>query len=495
MDPQNIFEPMEQEQPEQEQTNEALNASATSAPVIESEPCAEQAPAEEQAPALPPLQEAEPPVYETEDTAPQPPAYEAAPQAAAPKQEPAHKQPKHTGLRVAALALACALLGSIGGGTVVGYLLRDSNTQSTVQKTEEKKTEQKHEADPDFQASMTSNSTDNYMTPSQIYANYVDAVVGITNESITNTYGQISSTASSGTGFVITPDGYIVTNYHVVQGAATLTVTLHNGESYEAETFGYDATNDVALLKIDASGLTVAPLGDSDALSVGDAVAAIGNPLGELDFSMTVGYISALSRVINTDGQPINMMQTDTAINSGNSGGPLFDMHGNVVGITTAKYSGSTTTGTSIEGLGFVIPINDVKTIVADLQQYGYVTGQPYIGIQTGDIASAYVTYYNYPSSAYVDFVEQGSCGETAGLQRGDIITAIGENKIECYTDLVVALKQYSAGDTTTITVYRENGEQTLPITFDERQPQKENTATPEEETVPDFGGFGNIFP
>jgi serine protease Do len=139
------------------------------------------------------------------------------------------------------------------------------------------------------------------------------------------------------------------------------------------KSWGYDSTNDVALLKIDATGLTAAPLGDSDSLNVGDEVAAIGNPLGELDFTMTVGYISALDRVINTDGTPINMLQTDAAINSGNSGGPLFDMHGNVVGITTAKYSGSTTTGTTIDGLGFAIPINDVKAIVSDLMKYGYV--------------------------------------------------------------------------------------------------------------------------
>lgn len=416
---------------------------------------------------------------------------------AAGRSKPKKERNKHMGLRVAALALACALLGSIGGGTLVGVLLRSSeqNTQVEQPKDEKEESQSLPETNEEFQASMTSNSSENYMTPAQIYSNYVDAVVGITNESITNTYGQISSTASSGSGFIVTEDGYIVSNYHVVEDADTLTVTLHNGESYEAELVGSDSINDVALLKIDASGLTVAPLGDSDTLSVGDAVAAIGNPLGELDFSMTVGYISALSRVINTDGKPINMMQTDTAINPGNSGGPLFDMHGNVVGITTAKYSGSTTSGASIEGLGFAIPINDVKAIISDLQQYGYVTGQPYIGITIGDIDSAYVTYYNYPTSAYVDSVEAGSCGEKAGLKQGDLITALGEEKIECYTDLVVALKQYAAGDTTTITVYRNGQEQTLTITFDERRPQEEQTVEEEEETMPDFGGFGNIFP
>jgi serine protease Do len=449
----------------------------------------------------PPQQPVYPSAAYTNQTGYQTPTY-AQPQ---PKAKPRAKKHKHLGLKVAALALACALLGSIGGGTVVGYLLRNQTAATTAatEKEEAAKTE-KTVTNEEFQAAMTSNSTDGYMTPAQIYANYVDAVVGIANEStVTNAYGQISATASSGTGFIITEDGYVVTNYHVIEDATTLTVTLHDGTEYDAQVVGYDSGNDVALLKINATGLTVAPLGDSDELSVGDEVAAIGNPLGELDFSMTVGYISALDRVINTDGTPINMMQTDVAINSGNSGGPLFDMHGNVVGITTAKYSGSTTSGTTIEGLGFAIPINDVKTIVLDLQQYGYVTGKPYMGVGVRDIDSSYLQYYNYPSSAYVESVEQGSSAETAGVKAGDIITAIGEEQVASYTDLVTALTKFSAGDTTTITVYRNGTEQTLTITFDERTPQSGTSSTTEvqepttdttDETTPDFG-FGHLIP
>lgn len=411
------------------------------------------------------------------------------------------KKPKkqHLGLKVAALALACTLLGSIGGGGLVAYLMRDNAAPAASTEVEKPTQEDKLASNTDFQAMLTSNPTDGSMTPAQIYANYVDSVVGITNEStVTNYYGQISSTASSGSGFIITEDGYVVTNYHVIEGANTLTVTLHNGDSYDAEVVGYEASNDVALLKINASGLTVAPLGDSDALYVGDAVAAIGNPLGELDFSLSVGYISSLDRVINTDGKPINMLQTDTAINPGNSGGPLFDMHGNVIGITTAKYSGSTTTGASIEGLGFAIPINDVKAIVSDLQQYGYVVGQPYIGITVGDISSSYMTYYEYPSSAYVESVVAGSCGEKAGLQRGDIITGIGDYTVASYTDLVVALKNFSAGDSTTITIYRNERKVVLDITFDEKKPTNEQATTDatqdEQQQIPGFD-FGNIFP
>ncbi len=443
-----------------------------------------------------------PNTYAQNPTYTTPPTYSAPPTYTATKPPKRTKKPKeknpHLGIKIACIALVCALLGSIGGGALVGYMLRDTASQPEA-KLEAPKTTQKKPTNEEFQTMLTTNPEDGYMTPAQIYEQYVDSVAGITNEAtVTNYYGQISSTASSGSGFVITADGYIVSNYHVIEGANTLTVTLHNGESYDAEVVGYDASNDVSLLKIDATGLTVAPLGDSDTLCVGDAVAAIGNPLGELDFSMSVGYISSLDRVINTDGKPINMLQTDTAINPGNSGGPLFDLHGNVIGITTAKYSGSTNSGASIEGIGFAIPINDVKAIVSDLQQYGYVTGQPYIGITINEISSTYMNYYEYPSSACVDSVVSGSCGDEAGLQRGDIITGIGDYKVASYTDMVVALKNFSAGDSTTITVYRNEHKVVLDITFDEKKPTDEQSQgeqqQQQEQQIPGFD-FGNLFP
>lgn len=435
--------------------------------------------------------------YTTPPTYSAPPTYNTTSpvNAKPPKRKKKPKEKKsHLGVKIACIALVCALLGSIGGGALVGYMMRDTAAQPET-KLEAPKTPQKKPTNEEFQTMLTTNPEDGYMTPAQIYEQYVDSVVGITNEStVTNYYGQISSTASSGSGFVITADGYIVSNYHVIEGASSLTVTLHNGESYDAEVVGYDAGNDVSLLKIDATGLTVAPLGDSDTLRVGDAVAAIGNPLGELDFSMSVGYISSLDRVINTDGKPINMLQTDTAINPGNSGGPLFDLHGNVIGITTAKYSGSTNSGASIEGIGFAIPINDVKAIVSDLQQYGYVTGQPYIGVTIGDISSSYMNYYEYPSSAYIDSVVPGSCGEEAGLQRGDIITGIGDYKIASYTDVVVALKNFSSGDSTTITIYRNEHKVVLDITFDEKKPTEEQPQEEQQQQIPGFD-FGDLFP
>lgn len=421
----------------------------------------------------------------------------------APVNRVSSKKKKANWVGVLAIAVACAILGSIAGGYIVGMMLKDSAKDLPSEQTFLQEQAVTEAEIPDskpgaiiFQTS--SNTSSGYMTPSQIYTNYVDAVVGITNEgTVTNIYGQITSAASSGTGFVATKDGYIITNYHVVEKANTLTVTLHNGEEYAAKLIGFDSDNDVALLKISANNLIVAPLGDSDTLLIGDQVAAIGNPLGELDFTMTVGYISAKDREVNTDGKPINMMQTDAAINSGNSGGPLFDMHGNVVGITTAKYSGSTMSGTSIEGLGFAIPINDVKRIINDLQEYGYVTGKPFLGITVGDIDSSYMFYYDYPSSAYVDSVSLGSCADRAGLKKGDIITAIGDDIIKSYTDLVAALKNYEAGDKTTITVFRNGEKEVLNIVFDERKPQEEPPAeeTEEETTSKQGFGFGWPFP
>lgn len=183
----------------------------------------------------------------------------------------------------------------------------------------------------------------------------VNATVGIATQITTNVWGQVASASASGSGFILTSDGYVVTNNHVVEGATSVTVKLYNGDEYDAEVIGTDEMNDVALLKIDATGLQAVTIGDSDQIEVGEEVIAIGNPLGELTFTMTAGVVSALDREINTDGKPINMLQTDVAINSGNSGGALFDMNGNVVGITSAKYSGSTSSGASIEGISFAI--------------------------------------------------------------------------------------------------------------------------------------------
>ena len=332
------------------------------------------------------------------------------------------------------------------------------------------------------------------LSPSQVYAMNVNSVVAISNQTTTNVWGQVSETAASGTGFIISADGYILSNYHVVEGANRLTVMTYMGDEYEAKLVGYDQMNDVSILKVEASGLDPVVIGSSDDLIVGDQVVAIGNPLGELTSSLTVGYISAKDRTINTDGNLINMMQTDAAINPGNSGGPLFNMKGEVVGITTAKYSGSTGSGASIEGIGFAIPIADVMSMTEDLITNGYRTNMAYLGVVVMDLDSNTAAMYSLPMGSYVRSVEPGSCAETAGIQPKDIIIAIGEYGVEGNSTLQSALRKFKAGDSTTVTVYRAGAELELPITFDER-PQDPNASLeqqPPQESgeMPSSGSF-----
>ena len=193
---------------------------------------------------------------------------------------------------------------------------------------------------------------------------------------------------------------------------------------------------------------------------------------------MTVGYVSALERQINTDGTPINMMQVDAAINPGNSGGPLFNMAGQVIGITTAKYSGSTSSGATIEGIGFAIPINDVKEILDDLRENGAVLDRAYLGVRVSDVSEKDAENYNLPMGALVASVDKGSAADKAGIRKSDIIVGLGDSKIESLANLSTALRSYRAGDTATVTVYRNGSELKLTIVFDEKPTQEEETTT-----------------
>ncbi len=422
-------------------------------------------------------------MYESE------PNLQAPAQPAAEKKETRHKK-FSTGLKVTALVLVVALLGGIGGGAIMASVV-NSMEFSGAAETLAATGGDPADAASDLTATgvntpilTTSNTGDKTMTPSEVYARYASAVVAISVESTTtNVFGQVSSSASSGSGFIISEDGYIVTNCHVIEDGTYISVMLFDETSYDATVVGYDTENDVALLKIDATGLNTVAIGDSDQIVVGEQVCAIGNPLGELTFTLTCGHVSALDREINTDGKPINMFQTDAAINPGNSGGPLFDMAGNVIGITTAKYASD-----EIEGLGFVIPINDVMKIVNDLVQYGHVVGRAYMGVQVTDMANA--SMYNLPDGAYIYSVEEGGCAEAAGILAGDIVTGLGDESIESYSDLVAALRNYKAGDTTTITVFQSGAYKDLTITFDERPAEDQADASTETQTP--AGGSGS---
>ena len=350
-------------------------------------------------------------------------------------------------------------------------------------------------ANPDISVSVPAGM----MTPGQVYAQNVKAVVAISNQATTtNIYGQVSETASSGSGFIISADGYVVSNYHVVEGATALHVLTSDGTEYKAELIGYDASNDVSLLKIDGENLPYVHIGSSDALVVGDQVAAIGNPLGELTSTMTVGYVSAKDRMVTTEGVTINMLQTDAAINSGNSGGPLFNMYGQVVGITTAKYSGTSNSGASIEGIGFAIPMDDVIGIIEDLREFGYVTGA-YLGVMVKNVDEA-AQAYGLPAGAYVEEAVAGWAAAKAGIRNQDIIVNLGGYDVRSVTDLTRALRRFEAGQTTVVTVYRAGQNINLTITLDERpvetptqQPQQDQQPQqPQQPQWPQSGSDGN---
>lgn len=313
------------------------------------------------------------------------------------------------------------------------------------------------------------------MTPGQVYAKNVDAVVAV------NSYVQSNDGYKQGTGsgFLISADGYVATNYHVIEKAAQVEVIPHGGEPMKAKIVGADSSNDVALLKVEGTDMPCVTLGSSDALSVGDQVSAIGNPLGELTATLTVGYISAKDRIVDTDGTVINMLQTDAAINSGNSGGPLFNMNGEVIGITTAKYSGNSNSGATIEGLGFAIPMDDVVGILSDLKTYGYVTGA-YLGVYVRDV-DATAQSYGLPAGAYIEEAIKGYCAEAGGIKAGDIIVNLGGYDVDSVTTLTRVLRRFKAGESISVTVYRGGKQVYLTVTLDEKPAQTEDTPTQEQ--------------
>ena len=328
------------------------------------------------------------------------------------------------------------------------------------------------------------------MTPAQLYASQVNSVVAIST-TVQSGYG---SGQSSGSGFILSEDGYVITNYHVVEGATAIDVVMHDGSEYAAELVGKDSSNDLAVLKIEATGLPAATLGSSKNLVIGDMVVAIGNPLGELASTQTVGYVSGIDREVSTSGSitTISMIQTDAAINPGNSGGPLFNMYGEVIGITTAKYSGTTGSGASIEGIGFAIPIDDVEPLIADLIDYGYVTGA-YMAVTVQDMDSESAEMFGLPTGAYIVSVEKDGAAYRAGIQAKDIVIGIDSHEVSNVTELTRALRNYKAGDTATVTLIRSGREMTLEITFDERPQQLDETPA-QQAPMPSEGSYNEWF-
>lgn len=368
-------------------------------------------------------------------------------------------------LKLACMCLVCALVGGLVGGFISWNAVKGNLADGTAKDNSVK---------PISGTTVGKRVSTETASANEIYELGCKQTVGVSLESTrANILGQQSASAVAGTGFIITPDGYIMTNYHVIESAQKsehkIQVLFKDKSSFEAKIVGFDEDNDVAVLKIDASDLSPVSIGNSDDIAVGDSVFAIGNPLGELDFSMTSGRVSALDRsiTIERNGTAINMFQFDAAINSGNSGGPVYNESGEVIGIATAKVGSS-----GVEGLGFAIPINDAADIANELITKGYVSGKAYMGVNIDNrYTSVYAQYYSMPEGAYVYNVESGGCAEKSGLAAGDIITKVGSEAIGGYSDLNAAIKSFKAGESTEIVVYRGGEYVTLRITFDEAKP------------------------
>lgn len=380
------------------------------------------------------------------------------------------KKPHKRGMGVAgviALCLVCALLGGVSGG-----LIANANQPAAVVSETDAPASDTPLVQTSPSAGGTTTSSDGAMSARDIYYDLAcKQVVGIqTDITTTNIFGMTVSGSVSGSGFVISEDGYILTNYHVVEDAYTggyeVKVMFYDGSTYTAEIKGFDRNNDIAVLKIDATGLDAAELGSSDSLFVGDTVYAVGNPLGELSYSMTSGMVSATDRLITTEEGTMTMFQIDAAVNEGNSGGPVYNTSGQVVGVVTAK---SNEDGT--EGLGFAIPIDDAVRIANDVisgeRSLDAETGDAYLGITPADVDSMAAQYYGFPEGAYVRTVTEGSAAEKAGIKVGDIITQLDGYDIGSSDELRQELLFHSAGETVDIVVWRSGEYLTLSITFD----------------------------
>ncbi len=378
-------------------------------------------------------------------------------------QAPRKKEKKRGTGWIVALALCFALIGGVIGGGAVWGLANLSEELPSGGSTTVNILQGKRE---NVTLNINEIETGKLMTAAEVYAANVNSTVGIqTSVTSTNFWGQQVTGAASGSGFILSEEGHIVTNYHVIKGANSVTVSTYDGKSYDAKIVGYDEDNDLAILKIEATDLTPVVLGSSAKLNVGDDVVAIGNPLGELTFSLTRGSVSSLSREVTfSDGNVMELIQTDCAINSGNSGGALFNLYGEVVGITNAKYSGSSSSEASIDNIGFAIPIDSVRAIMESILEKGYYA-KPYIGVSVQDVTKTESQKYGLPAGVVVDKVVSGSPADLAGLKEVDVITAVNGTGISGVSDLKRALSRCQVGDQLTLTVWRQSKILTLTVT------------------------------
>ena len=383
-----------------------------------------------------------------------------------PKAKKPKKQRKPISRGGIAIALAVTMVFSCGLGFGGGYFANKVNTSTSgslnITKTSNSGT------------TTTASSTSTANSTSEIVKKTADSVVEISTESVvTGSFAQQYVQQGAGSGVIISQDGYILTNNHVINGANSVKVRLRDSTEYDATIVGSDSDNDIALLKVNATGLSPATFGDSNSLAVGDYVVAIGNPLGELGGTVTDGIISALARKVTIEDTQMTLLQTNAQVNPGNSGGGLFNANGELVGIVNAKQS-----ATEVEGIAFAIPINNVLDILSDLKEYGYVTGKVDLGIDFTDITSDETAFYYgvNQTGCYVLSVDSGSNAEKAGVTRGDLVTKVNDTDVSSSSDITTALEKAEVGDTVTFTVSRRGTSKTISFVLEEYIPAVSNS-------------------
>ena len=383
-----------------------------------------------------------------------------------PKAKKPKKQRKPISRGGIAIALAVTMVFSCGLGFGGGYFANKVNTSTSgslnITKTSNSGT------------TTTASSTSKANSTSEIVKKTADSVVEISTESVvTGSFAQQYVQQGAGSGVIISQDGYILTNNHVINGANSVKLRLRDSTEYDATSIGSDSDNDIALLKVNATGISPATFGESNSLAVGDYVVAIGNPLGELGGTVTDGIISALARKVTIEDTQMTLLQTNAQVNPGNSGGGLFNANGELVGIVNAKQS-----ATEVEGIAFAIPINNVLDILSDLKEYGYVTGKVDLGIDFTDITSDETAFYYgvNQTGCYVLSVDSGSNAEKAGVTRGDLVTKVNDTDVSSSSDITAALEKAEVGDTVTFTVSRRGTSKTISFVLEEYIPAVSNS-------------------
>ena len=367
-------------------------------------------------------------------------------------------------------ALLAGLLGLCGGYGGAVLAMRNIGPVTLLPETEQaaaapaEETAQEPSAAPQETAPSPIPASVSAVSIQDVAESASKTVVEIQTENTVTSFGLFGGTYTSqaaGSGVIFTEDGYIITNNHVVEDSQKITVKTYSGEEYEAKLIGTDAKTDIAVIKIEASGLEAAEIGNSDELRVGDTAIVIGNPLGTLGGTVTNGIISATNRDMVINNQSMNLIQTNAAINSGNSGGGLFDGNGKLIGIVNAKDSGMTSSGTVIEGLGFAIPINTAYEIATELKENGYVTTRPTIGVGLSTLDSDYGVY---KAGLYITQVYEGSGAEEAGLKEYDRIISVNGTEVNTYTDLSKLLTECKVGDEIEMEIEREGEHSTVTV-------------------------------